>query len=106
MVLLATREDIDATLSDQRQPNKPTYLPHCYASDLKLPQSHKESMQSEHSRIWKTSTGREFYGFAGYVVVWSRCGNQWTAESMTCGFLTGRSMSTVGSQNLRRDLYS
>ena len=60
--MLATREDIDSTLGDQRPPYKPPDLPHCYASDLKVPKNHKEAMRSEHAHLWKDSVGREFYG--------------------------------------------
>ena len=60
--LLATREDIDATLDDQRPPYKPSDLLHCYASDLKVPRSHKEAMRSEQVHLWKDSAGWEFYG--------------------------------------------
>ena len=44
--MLATREDIDATLDDQRPAQRPPDLPHCYASDLKVPKIHKEAMPS------------------------------------------------------------
>ena len=60
--MLPTREDIDATLGDQRPPYTPPDLPHCYASDLKVPRSHKEATRSEHAHLWKDSAGREFYG--------------------------------------------
>ena len=60
--MLATREDIEATLGDQRPPHKPPDLPHCYASGLKVPRSNKEAMRSEHAHLWKDSAGREFYG--------------------------------------------
>ena len=60
--MLATREDIDATLNDQRPPHRPPDLPHCYASDLKVPKSHKEAIRSKHAHLWRDSTGREFYG--------------------------------------------
>ena len=60
--MLVTREDIDATLDDQRPANRPPDLPHCYASDLKVPKIHKELMPSEHAHLCGDSTGREFYG--------------------------------------------
>ena len=60
--MLATREDIQVTLGDQRPPYKPPDLPHCCASDLTVPRSHKEAMRSEHAHLWKDSAGREFYG--------------------------------------------
>ena len=59
---LATREDIGATLGDQRPPYKPPDLPHSYASDLKVPRSHREAMRSEHAHLREDSMGREFYG--------------------------------------------
>ena len=58
----ATRDDIEATLGDQRPPYKAPDLPHYYASDLKVPKSHKEAMRSEHAHLWKDSAGRQFYG--------------------------------------------
>lgn len=60
--MLATREELDAALDDQRPPHKPPDLPHCHASDLKVPGSHREAMRSEHAHLWEDSTGREFYG--------------------------------------------
>ena len=60
--MLATREDIEVTLGDQRPPYKPPDLPQCYDSDLKVPRSHKEAMRSEHTHLWMDSAGREFYG--------------------------------------------
>ena len=59
---LVTREDIDNTLKDQLPPYKPPDLPQCYASDLKVPRSHKEAMRSEYAHLWEDSSGREFYG--------------------------------------------
>ena len=61
-VVLANREGIDTTLGGQRPPYKPPDLPHCYASDLKVPRSHKEAMRSEHAHLWEDSTARELYG--------------------------------------------
>ena len=61
-VMLATREDIEATLNDQRPPYKPPDLPPCYARNLKVPRNHTEAMRSEHAHLWKDSSGREFYG--------------------------------------------
>ena len=55
---LATREDIDNTLGDQRPLYKPPNLPQCYASDLKVPRSHKEDMRSEYAHLWEDSSGR------------------------------------------------
>ncbi|CAB1099934.1 unnamed protein product [Ectocarpus sp. CCAP 1310/34] len=60
--LLANREDIDATLRDQRPPEQRPDLPHCQASDLRVPKSYKEAMASEHRHFWSDSMQREFYG--------------------------------------------
>ncbi|CAB1116207.1 unnamed protein product [Ectocarpus sp. CCAP 1310/34] len=60
--LLANREDIDATLRDQRPPEQRPDLPHCQASDLRVPKSYKEAMASEHRHLWSDSMQREFYG--------------------------------------------
>ena len=38
--------DIDVTMDDQRPTHRPPDFPHCYASDLKVPTSHKEAMGS------------------------------------------------------------
>ena len=51
--VLANRENIDPTLGDQRPPYKPPDLPHCDASDLKVPRSHKDAMRSEHDHLWE-----------------------------------------------------
>ena len=51
--MLATREDIEATLSGQRLPYKPPDLPQCYARDLKVPSNRAEDMRSEHAHLWK-----------------------------------------------------
>ena len=59
--MLAIQEDIEVTLGDQRPTYKLLDLPHCYASDLKAPRSHKEAMRSEHAFPLKHSAGREFY---------------------------------------------
>ncbi|CAB1101917.1 unnamed protein product [Ectocarpus sp. CCAP 1310/34] len=59
---LANQEDIDATLRDQRPPEQRPDLPHCQASDLRVPKSYKEAMASEHRHLWSDSMQREFYG--------------------------------------------
>ena len=64
--LLATREDIDATLDGQRPPYKPPGSPHCYASDLKVPRSHKEAVRTEHAHLWKDLAG------GGFTDCWMR----------------------------------
>ncbi|CAB1109908.1 unnamed protein product [Ectocarpus sp. CCAP 1310/34] len=56
--LLANREDIDATLRDQRPPEQRPDLPHCQASDLRVPKSYKEAMASEHRHLWSDSMQR------------------------------------------------
>ena len=60
--LLANREDIDAMLRDQRPPEQRPDLPHCQASDLRVPKSYNEAMASEHRHLWSDSMQREFYG--------------------------------------------
>ena len=49
--LLATRGDIDATQDDQRPPNQPPELMHCYASERKVQWSHKEAMWSDNVHL-------------------------------------------------------
>ena len=51
--MLATRKDIEATLSGQRPPYKPPDLPKCYARDFKVSRNHTEAMRSEHAHLWK-----------------------------------------------------
>ena len=62
VVMLATSEKIDDDLDDQRPLHKPPDLPHCYASDLRVPGSYREVMRTEYAHLWEDSTGREFYG--------------------------------------------
>ena len=62
---LSTREGIDTTLRDQRPPFKPLDWPQCYASDLKVPRSHKEAMRSGYVHLWEDSAGRDFLRIAG-----------------------------------------
>ena len=62
VAMLATRDDIDDTLDNQRPPYKLLDLLQCYASDLRVPGSYIEAMRSEHANLWKGSTGREVYG--------------------------------------------
>lgn len=62
MVAMHTnREDIDITLSDQRPPYKPQDLPHCDASDFKVPQRRNEAMAMEHAHRSEGSTARQLY---------------------------------------------
>ena len=61
MATLANRKDIDSTLGNRWPPYKLSDLPHCYASDLKVPGSQKEAMRSEHAHSRKDSAGREFH---------------------------------------------
>ena len=60
--MFATRESVHAALCDQRPPEKRPNLPHCYASNLRVPQSYKVVMISEYSELWEDSIAREFYG--------------------------------------------
>ncbi|CAB1115707.1 unnamed protein product [Ectocarpus sp. CCAP 1310/34] len=56
----ATREDVDAALRAERPPDKMPDLPHCLASDLRVPKTFKEAMRSQH--LWDDAVGREFFG--------------------------------------------
>ena len=51
VAMLATRKDIEATLSDQRPPYKPPDGPPCFARDLKVPRNYTEAMRSEHAHL-------------------------------------------------------
>ena len=101
---LATQEDIENTLGDQRPPCKPPSLPQSYASDLKVPRSHKEAMGSEYAHLWEESTGPEFYGLLDAGTFLIPYGNQCTTTSTQCECLTGRLMSTFRPHKVRRDL--
>ena len=60
--MFATREDVEATLRAKRPPDKTPDLPHCLASDLRVPKTFKEAMRSQHSELWDDAVGREFFG--------------------------------------------
>ncbi|CAB1098628.1 unnamed protein product [Ectocarpus sp. CCAP 1310/34] len=60
--MFATREDVDAALRAERPPDKMPDLPHCLASDLRVPKTLKEAMRSQHSELWDDAVGREFFG--------------------------------------------
>lgn len=60
--MLATREDIDATLHDQRPPCKPLDLPQCYARDLKVPRTHEGGHAVRARTPVEGFSRREFYG--------------------------------------------
>ena len=98
--ILATHEEIDSALGDQRPPHKPPDLPHCYASDLKFSGSHREAIRSEHAHLWEDSTGWELYGSldAGTFAPVS------TTSSTPSAYTTERQMSTGGPLRRSRDL--
>lgn len=58
----ATREEIDAAVRDQQPPHQPPDLPQCQASDLSVPKTYKEAMESEHQHLWSDSMEREIHG--------------------------------------------
>ncbi|CAB1101905.1 unnamed protein product [Ectocarpus sp. CCAP 1310/34] len=62
--MFATREDVDAALRAERPPDKMPDLPHCLASDLRVPKIFKEAMRSKHSELWDDAVGREFFGLS------------------------------------------
>ena len=53
---------LPSTWATSGRHTKPPDFPHRFASDLKVPRSHKKAMRSEHAHLWKYSAGREFYG--------------------------------------------
>ena len=55
-------ESGNAALCDQRPFDKRSDLPHCYASDLRVPQSYKKAMSSEYSKLWEELFAREVCG--------------------------------------------
>ena len=60
--MLATREDIEATLSNQPPPYNPPDLPKCYARGLEVPSNHAEAKRSKHPHLRKDSSGRQLHG--------------------------------------------
>ena len=60
--LLATRNDINVALDDQRPPHEPPDLSHCYAGDRKVPKNYNEAMRSEFAHHWEDSRRREYRG--------------------------------------------
>ena len=102
--MLATREEIDAALDDQRPPDNPPDLPHRYASELKVPGSHREAMRSEHALTYGTILrGGTCMGF------WMRgrscrCSNQLTNSSTISAYISGRHMSPGGPLGRSRGL--
>ena len=58
--IFATGESVNAALRDQRPPDTRLDLPHCYASDLRVPQSYTKAMSSEYSKLWEELFAREF----------------------------------------------
>ncbi|CAB1098607.1 unnamed protein product [Ectocarpus sp. CCAP 1310/34] len=60
--MFATREDVDAALRAERPPDKMADLPHCLASDLRVPKTFKKAMRSQHSELWDDAVDRELFG--------------------------------------------
>lgn len=60
--MLATQQDIDDALLEERPPHLPPDLPHCQAKDLRVPKSYEQAVRSEHGRLWKDSIAREWRG--------------------------------------------
>ena len=103
VALLATREDIEDTLNDQRLPFKPQDLPHCYARDVNVPRNHTEAMRSEHAYIF----GRTLQ-VGNFTDYWRRghlspCSNESTITSTQCECSIGKQMSTDGQLKPRQE---
>ena len=60
--IFATSESVNAALRDQCPLDKRQDFPHCYASDLRVPQSYKKAMSSEYSKLWEELFARELCG--------------------------------------------
>ena len=60
--MLATREDIEATLSDLPPLYNPPHLPKCYTRNLKVPRNRAEEKRSEYPHLRKDSSGRQLHG--------------------------------------------
>ena len=101
--MLATREGIDATLDDQRPLHRPRDLPHCYASDLKVPKRHKRAMLSNMHIFMGTRRGGSSmdYWMRGRS---GRSSNHWTTLFLRSGFAIGRPTNTVGARRPSGDL--
>ena len=61
VAMLATRENIDATMGDQRLSHDPVDLLQCYASDLRVPRNYKEAMRSEGKKLLDAGTVEPVY---------------------------------------------
>lgn len=59
-IMMATREDINPTLLEQRPPQDSLELLRCPASEG--PKNHQEAMRSGPSELWKDSLSREHFG--------------------------------------------
>lgn len=85
--MLATREDIDATLHDQRPPCKPLDLPQCYARDLKVPRTHEggHAVRARTPVEGFLPSGVLRIAGGGDVRADIHGSNQWTTASAQCG---------------------
>lgn len=61
VAMLATREDIDSTIHNERPPEKRLDMPHCYARDIKVPKSYREARGTENARLWEDSMQSECF---------------------------------------------
>lgn len=59
---LATREEIDTTLRDQRPPEQRPDMPLCHASDLRVPKTYAEAQRCDHSTQFMDAAKREIHG--------------------------------------------
>ncbi|CAB1115173.1 unnamed protein product [Ectocarpus sp. CCAP 1310/34] len=60
--LLASREDIDRAMMDLDPPEVAPDLPQCYASDLRVPKTYRETVSSQHADLWIHSVEKQFRG--------------------------------------------
>lgn len=67
----ATRQDIDGTTRKQQSPHPPPDNPHYQASDLEVPKTYEEAMESERQHLWSDSMKKEVRGLlsAGTIAI-------------------------------------
>lgn len=60
--VLATKEEIEEALREDRPPRETPELPDCPVKELKTPTSYAQAMRSDQREIWEDSMAREFHG--------------------------------------------
>ena len=61
--VLATKEEIEKAMREDRPPRDTPELPDCPVKDLKTRTSYAQAVHSDQRGIWEDSMAREFHGF-------------------------------------------